>query len=169
MKVEDNDLKTLHKRLLITVVIFLMILTYQFMYKRDLNIQDLFTTTVQESLVDSLYVRSKDANMSQVIIKYNIVISPNQMDELHRYAFNNHTEEYKRNLISLNVKDGIKTEIGKNISFNDPTSLIKFRTICAQVISSKTMFAKETGVKLESFELDIRHDAKIVEKFNYAF
>jgi hypothetical protein len=154
----DYDLKLLQKRIISLSLFLLVVLGGEYIVRRT----KLFTSKTKEVLIDSIYVRANDANMSLVIVKYDVVIDTDKMYEYSREMYKHDEESFLHNELLIPIREELRTAAAFTINFSQPDILKKYRELTERIVKSGVQLPKGNGITVNSYSVEILHEQRVL-------
>lgn len=158
----EHDLRLMYKRIFYTLLVFLSIIAIHY-YTREINGAGILDGISKETVQDTIYARSNDAVMSKIIISYNIEIDPHQRNDYNKHLSEKGKDYYYDMAFRLLVKEALRTEIQKKIRFDQENVLHDYRVLVVETIKQNMKQLPETGITLQSFQLEILHEERVLQ------
>jgi hypothetical protein len=157
----DYDLKLFYKRVLITMILFVVIFGIH-LFTKEIKGAGILDKPTTETLVDTIYVRSKDLVMSRIVVTYELKIDPHKRNDFNLSLLQQDEKEYYNRLVLYPVKDALRTNISQNISFDDDEVLMKYKQMVNNTIESELIFPEGSGITWESYQISIEHEESAI-------
>jgi hypothetical protein len=160
---DNNDTKLLMKRILIACLVFFVILTAMQLLKVNRNVP---LGKVEETVTDTIYVRTNDAVMSVVLINYQVVVDTEKMDSYSLRQFNQNRWQYYRRILHSPVAEALRNE-AMGMNFSQENILENYQTMVNRTITNnfmtQTIVDNVKAIDWKSFDFVIVHESSVLE------
>jgi hypothetical protein len=150
----QNDTRLLIKRISIACLVFFVILAAMQLLKVNTNVP---LSKVEETVTDTIYVRTNDAVMSAIVINYQVIVDTDKMDSYSLRQFNQYRWQYYRRILHYPVAEAIRNE-AMSMNFSQENILENFKTMVSESITNNVR-----GIEWKSFDFVVAHEPTVLK------